>query len=53
MILPARWFMQIGRDTFLKGSSLLELAGPFLALTFFCALMIFLAARRFKRDLEP
>ncbi len=53
MILPARWFMLIARDTFLKGSSLIELGGPFLALTFFCGLMIFLAARKFKRDLEP
>ena len=53
MILPARWFMRIARDTFLKGSSLLDLAGPFLALAFFCVLMIFLAARRFKTDLEP
>ncbi len=53
MILPARWFMLIARDTFLKGSSLIELGGPFLALMFFCVLMIFLATRRFKRDLEP
>ncbi len=53
MILPARWFMRIARDTFLEGSSVLELAGPFLALGFFCVLMIFLASRRFKRDLEP
>ncbi len=53
MILPARWFMRIARDTFLEGSGLLELAGPFLALAFFCGLMILLAARRFKRDLEP
>jgi ABC-2 type transport system permease protein len=53
MILPARWFMRIARDTFLKGSSLIELGGSFLALTFICGLMIFLAARRFRRDLEP
>ncbi|HYA85791.1 MAG TPA: ABC transporter permease [Nitrospirota bacterium] len=53
MILPARWFMQVARDTFLKGSGLIELGVPFLALIFFCALMIFLAAQRFKRDLEP
>jgi ABC-2 type transport system permease protein len=53
MLLPARWFMLIARDTFLKGSSLTELAGPFLALSCICGLMIFLAARRFKRDLEP
>ena len=32
MIFPARWFMKIARDTFLKGSNLMELAGPFLAL---------------------
>jgi ABC-2 type transport system permease protein len=53
MILPARWFMRIARGTFLNGSSLLELGGPFLALSLFCVLMIFLATRRFKRDLEP
>ncbi len=53
MILPARWFMEIARATFLQGSSLLELAAPFCALAVICALMIVLAARRFKRDLEP
>ncbi|HUI67620.1 MAG TPA: ABC transporter permease [Nitrospirota bacterium] len=53
MILPARWFMKIARDTFLKGSSFFELSGSFLALSIFCVLMIFMATRRFKRDLEP
>ena len=53
MILPARWFMRIARDTFLEGSSLIELAGPFLALACICAVMILLATRKFKRDLEP
>jgi ABC-2 type transport system permease protein len=53
MILPARWFMQIGRDTFLKGSSLLQLAAPFTALTLLSIFMITMATRRFKRDLEP
>ncbi len=53
MLLPARWFMVIARDTFLKGSSLVDLAGPFLALSLICAVMILAAARRFKRDLEP
>jgi len=52
-ILPARWFMRIARDTFLKGSSLLELSGAFLALSVICALMIVMSTRRFKRDLEP
>jgi len=53
MLLPARWFMRIARDTFLKGSSLLDLGGAFLALLIFCGMMIFVATRRFKRDLEP
>ncbi len=53
MILPARWFMRISRDTFLKGSGIVELAVPFLALLTFCVLMIVMATRRFKRDLEP
>ncbi len=53
MIFPARWFMRIARDTFLKGSSFVELGGAFLALSIICFLMIFAATRRFKRDLEP
>ena len=53
MLLPARWFMRIARDTFLQGSGLIELKVPFLALTFLCFAMIFLATRKFKRDLEP
>jgi ABC-2 type transport system permease protein len=53
MLLPARWFMRIARDTFLKGSSLLDLGVPFLALTILCGVLMFAATRRFKRDLEP
>ncbi len=53
MLLPARWFMRISRDSFLKGATLVELAIPFLALTALCALMITMGIRRFKRDLEP
>ena len=53
MVLPARWFMRIARNTFLKGSSFIELGGSFLALSIISVLMIFMAARRFKRDLEP
>jgi drug efflux transport system permease protein len=52
MILPARWFMVIARHTFLEGSTLLQLAGPFAALGLSCAIMVTLAARRFKRTLE-
>jgi ABC-2 type transport system permease protein len=53
MILPARWFMQVSRDTFLKGSDLAQLAVPFGALALLCFGMIRMATRRFKRDLEP
>lgn len=53
MILPARWFMQISRYTFLRGSSLTQLWIPFLALSTLCFLMIRQGTRKFKRDLEP
>lgn len=52
IILPARWFMQISRYTFLRGSSLLQLTWAFLALTVLCLGMIRMATSRFKRDLE-
>lgn len=51
-IFPARWFMKIARDTFLKGSSLAELSLSFLALILICAFMVQRATSSFKRDLE-
>ena len=53
VLLPARWFMQLARDCYLKGSSPLELATEFLALAVICAAMVAGATRKFKRDLEP
>jgi ABC-2 type transport system permease protein len=53
MILPARWFMQISRYTFLRGSSIGQLSTAFFALSLLCVGMIRMATRRFKRDLEP
>jgi ABC-type multidrug transport system permease subunit len=53
MILPARWFTSIARDSYLKGSTLWEMGIAFLALAVLCVLMIALAARTFKKDLEP
>lgn len=53
MILPARWFMTIARQSYLKGSTLQDLLTPFLALSVLCALMLWLATRQFKRDVEP
>jgi len=52
MLFPARWFMVIARNSFLVGSSLAQLAGPFAALGVSCAVMTTLAVRRFKRTLE-
>lgn len=53
MILPARWFMQISRDSFLEGTSFLQLWQPFLVLSLFTFFVIALGKRKFKRDLEP
>jgi ABC-2 type transport system permease protein len=52
-ILPARWFMEISRDTFLKGTTFLELWLPFLAMLIFALVVVAASIRRFKRDLEP
>jgi ABC-2 type transport system permease protein len=53
MILPARWFMIISRDTFLQGSSLADLYLPFFALGGLALLLITFSVKRFKRDVEP
>ncbi len=53
MLLPARWFMQIARDTYLKGSSLVELSIPFFALALFLVVILTLGTRAFKRNIEP
>ncbi len=52
-VLPARWYIMISRDTFLKGSSFLDLGVAFMSMTAFCLFMIALAVRRFKKDIEP
>ncbi len=51
-ILPARWFMEVSRDVFLKGSGIYELRDDFLVLSIICLVMIFFAAIKFKRDVE-
>lgn len=53
MILPARWFMKICRDSFLKGPTFLDLWIPFLALFIIGLTIIRRATTKFKRDLEP
>lgn len=52
-ILPARWFMEISRAVFLEGSGFADLRTPFLALAAGTAVLIVLAARNFKTDVEP
>lgn len=53
MILPPRWFMEAARGIYLKGAGLRELAVPFLALTALSLLLLALALKKFKTDLEP
>jgi ABC-2 type transport system permease protein len=53
MIFPARWFMVIARQSYLKGSLFSEMWAAFLGLSVLCVVMMTLATKRFKRDLEP
>jgi ABC-2 type transport system permease protein len=52
-ILPARWFMVISRGLYLKGMTLGELWLPFSVLLVQNVLLLRLAAKKFKTDLEP
>ncbi len=53
MIFPARWFMVVMRGLFLRGAGWAELAGPLLVLLAMDVFFIALAARLFKKDVEP
>lgn len=53
MILPARWFMSIARGTYLRASTFQDLLPVFAALGVLAIIMILLAVKNFKRDLEP
>ena len=52
-ILPARWFMIICRNCFLKNMDLISLRAPFLALFIMTLVLANIAAKKFKKDLEP
>ena len=52
-ILPARWFMVACRGIFLKGSGLIDLAVPLSVLALIGSTLVFLAVKKFKKDLEP
>lgn len=53
MLLPARWFMNIARDAFLKGSSFWDLRHSYFALAILSTIFITVAAKKFKKDVEP
>lgn len=53
MLLPPRWFMAAARGIFLKGAGLAELAVPLGALAGLSLLLLALALKKFKTDLEP
>lgn len=51
--LPARWFMEISRKSFLQGATLWQMKEAFLALFGLMILFVTVAFRKFKKDLEP
>ena len=52
-ILPARWFLNICRDSFLKGPDFISQQTSFMALLIMSTLLVLLASKTFKRDVEP
>ena len=52
-ILPSKWFMIISRGIFLKGASIMDLKIPFWALFSLSSILIIVATKKFKKDLEP
>jgi ABC-2 type transport system permease protein len=53
VILPSRWFMQITREIYLKGTTISELTEPFAAMVAICLVLMLIAAIKFKKDIEP
>ena len=51
-LIPARYFMTIIRDVFLKGTSLALLMSDLLALAIFALLLTILATRAFQKKLS-
>jgi ABC-2 type transport system permease protein len=51
-VFPARWYVQIARDQFLKGATLRTLLYPFSMLTFHLIVIISACLMKFKRTLE-
>lgn len=53
MIFPQRWFLNISRSLFLSDASLNALHIAFTGITVFGAVMIIIAVKKFKTDVEP
>ena len=51
-LFPQRWFLSISRSVFLSEAGLNALAGPMAAITLFALIMIMLAVKNFKTDVE-
>lgn len=51
-ILPARWYIQISRSIFLKSAGILDVLFPLTLLALLAALLVFLALKKFKPNLE-
>lgn len=51
-VVFARYYVSILRAVFLKGSSITDLAGPVLALSLYAVVIIYLAARAFRKRLD-
>lgn len=51
-VIPARYFMSIIRDVFLKGTPFMLLLDDLLALALFAAVLTFLATRAFQKQLS-
>lgn len=52
LVFPARWFVQISRDTFLKGTRFVDLWPAFTMLFLICMSLVWISILRFKRTLE-
>ncbi|MCB0412702.1 MAG: ABC transporter permease, partial [Bdellovibrionales bacterium] len=51
-VFPARWFMSITRDQFLKGSNIFQLATPIIAMSIISVILVSVAVVKFKGDLD-
>lgn len=52
-ILPARWFVVACRGIFLKGAGVTDLVAPLGVMAAIGTVLMVLAVKKFKRDLEP